>query len=494
MYLKLCVNICVSNFDFAITYNNMSRIYFYLDEFSAAYQNGKMSYDYFKIEINKIVKNKFITENRNTRSNIELISFLYYNFAILLEKVGKVEESQIAFKKGYEFSVSFLGEFHINTNKFPSRITKVFNDVVVKTCSMNDTVITSTDSNCSIQFSRIRKSSTSQKRFMRRDYSFDETIKSKIGDVTDLRLKMDMLIKKVDKFDNFEKTLNEVMRSKSRDNIELKKDGKKVGLKNDKLLRYLKTDVNKLVKSFSSNNMDETSVRSQHENSKSVSKEELYLNEFVNQLELDEKKVKFTPNLPPIERGARDGGSPKRSSHTVSIVEHQASNKRQLKDMFSKVIGEYKPKKPEGRFSEMIRELGYDIADKSPDRSPDKSPPLSRSTINYNDNMKRGTDTTITIDSSAEKSRKTSLKEEAKKEFKINLNNEDTTTAIPRNPSIKPYVIIVDQDSSGDTYKSNTFYTKDQEHLTNEHLYKRYNVHNIIEYQTYTEYNNSKKY
>jgi tetratricopeptide (TPR) repeat protein len=450
-YFKLCINLSVTNLDYAVVYNNMSRIYLYLDEYGAAYQNSKLCFDYFKLEMDKVMNNKF-SENKS-KSNIELISFLYYNYALALEKFGRVEESQFAFRKGYEFSVGFLGEYHINTNKYPIKMKRN------KTSTMTDTVITSSDSNCSSPLKKkLSYKIPSFKKIIRRDYSFNESLKTKNAEMDDLRLKMDLVLKKVNKFDSIEKTLNEVIRSKSRDIIEPKTDYRKDSPKNNSLIQYIKKDVNKLVKSFSSNFMDESPIRSAMQDTKTISKDELYINEFVNQLALDENFIaNRISTLPAIDRV----NSPKKkTSNTVANAEHQPNNKRTLKDMFSKVIGEYKPNKPEGKLAEMIRVF-------SREQSPTKND--SNSSIR----KIRGT---VKLNSPSKDSNVT-------KEFKITI--EGNAEQEP-----KSYLINIENDRSDDTYKSKTFYIKDQEHLTNELLYNKYCVSNIIDYQTYTAYNN----
>ena len=61
--------------------------------------------------------NSFLSEK-----NI-LISFLMYNLGIILEKVNQISKSKEIFIKGYEFSMSTIGEHHFYTNKYLTKIT-----------------------------------------------------------------------------------------------------------------------------------------------------------------------------------------------------------------------------------------------------------------------------------------------------------------------------------------------------------------------------------
>ena len=61
--------------------------------------------------------NSFLTEK-----NI-LISFLMYNLGNILEKVSQNNKSKEIFIKGYEFSMSTIGEHHFYTNKYLTKIT-----------------------------------------------------------------------------------------------------------------------------------------------------------------------------------------------------------------------------------------------------------------------------------------------------------------------------------------------------------------------------------
>lgn len=138
-YIKSTLKYINSNIDKAIVFNNIARIYFSLNDYSSAIKSTKLCLDNIIIEANIIQKERLsipnytlISENRN---KVELISFLYYNNAYLLEKAKLDDESRQIYQKGYEFSLSTLGELNLLTNKFrpklsfSRKITKSFNNI-----------------------------------------------------------------------------------------------------------------------------------------------------------------------------------------------------------------------------------------------------------------------------------------------------------------------------------------------------------------------------
>lgn len=132
--------------DKAIVFNNIARLYLCVNEQSAALKANKLCFENISIEATNILKERLINPNYyllvENQSKFELISFLFYNNAFLFEKAKLEEESNLIYRKGYEFSLSTLGDLNILTNKFkpklnlPKRIPKSlnnFNDVRKKT-------------------------------------------------------------------------------------------------------------------------------------------------------------------------------------------------------------------------------------------------------------------------------------------------------------------------------------------------------------------------
>jgi len=104
----------------------LARLYLCLKDFSAALKANRLCLENISLESNSILcerlQNKnfsFIAENKNKQ---ELISFLFYNNAALLEKIKITDESSFVYRKGYEFSLSTLGELSYLTNKFKPKL------------------------------------------------------------------------------------------------------------------------------------------------------------------------------------------------------------------------------------------------------------------------------------------------------------------------------------------------------------------------------------
>lgn len=126
MYLKSTIRLWSSNIDKAILYNNLARIYYTLNDISAALKANKLCLEIVNIESNLILRERLqnsnfslIAENKN---KIELISFLFFNNGFLLEKAKIEDESYLIYRKGYEFSLSTLGELNILTNKYRPKL------------------------------------------------------------------------------------------------------------------------------------------------------------------------------------------------------------------------------------------------------------------------------------------------------------------------------------------------------------------------------------
>jgi hypothetical protein len=509
MYLKLCINVSGSNMDFAIVYNNLSRIYMYLEEYSYVYHHIKLAYDYFKLEAEKITKQKYNLDV-HLRANIEVISFLYYSYAICIEKLGKLEESQYAFRKGYEFSVAFLGENNFITAKYPRRINKNF-DVAKLSSITNDTFPSSpNDSNTSFilktDFSRKNNRKLSllkDKKFIKGELSFDDAGKQKINrsgsaDVEDLKHKMDLLLKKVEKFNDFEKTLNEVIRSRSKDAIEVP-SSRRSSMNN--LRKYLVKNLltfetggetkAKTLSNYKGSPIE--AVTSKTLDRANISKEEIFLNEFVNQLEMGEfnisKASKPSPKLPAIERAGN------RSPNTVSF---QGNTKKSIKDMFTKAIGEFIPKEKGGLFTQMFREL----------RSDDINFRKTISTVKTSE--ERTINDTISPKKDYKVVKKKSLKDQLKKEsnkFAINVtldggnddyvfknlifkdNNYEKVKTQLRKP-VMSYVIKVDKDETDiNKYEYKNLYIKNQEYINKKDFSKKNIVDEIIDLETFNTLN-----
>lgn len=121
-------------------------MYLCINNLSSAIKANKLSFENISVVATNILKERFVNPNYNlmveNKSKFELISYLFYNNAFLLEKAKLEEESSLIYQKGYEFSLSTLGDFSMLTNKFKPKVVLVrnipkslfnFNDVRIKT-------------------------------------------------------------------------------------------------------------------------------------------------------------------------------------------------------------------------------------------------------------------------------------------------------------------------------------------------------------------------
>jgi len=126
VYLKYTLRLWNSNIDKAILYNNLARIYLILNDFSASLKANKLCLDIITNESNFILKERIKNSNFNllaeNKNKIELISFLFYNYGFFCEKMKIEDESYLVYKRGFEFSLSTLGDMNILTNKFRPKL------------------------------------------------------------------------------------------------------------------------------------------------------------------------------------------------------------------------------------------------------------------------------------------------------------------------------------------------------------------------------------
>lgn len=131
-YIKSYLKLTSNNLDKAISYSNMCKIYFLMNDTPNALQASRLCYDSIKEEADIITRERIYNPPQmingsalqQFQNKIQLISFLYLNCGLALERGKKVDESKEVFKKGYTFSVSMLGEYNLNTNKFLPKISQ----------------------------------------------------------------------------------------------------------------------------------------------------------------------------------------------------------------------------------------------------------------------------------------------------------------------------------------------------------------------------------
>jgi hypothetical protein len=122
-FSKLALEYSVNNLDRSIIFNNLAKIYFDFNDKESAEQNIRNCYKSFQEESENL-KIDFIKSKQQSfkRSKSSLISFLFFNCGVLMNKLGYIQESIGIFKKGYHFSMALLGENNILTTKFRPKI------------------------------------------------------------------------------------------------------------------------------------------------------------------------------------------------------------------------------------------------------------------------------------------------------------------------------------------------------------------------------------
>ena len=104
----------------------MAKIHFDLKDKESAIKNAQMAYDSFKEDAERLklerIQSLTCDDLINNSRKANLISFLYYNYASIMEKIGKSKDSLLMFRKGYQFSMSILGENNLLTLKFKPKL------------------------------------------------------------------------------------------------------------------------------------------------------------------------------------------------------------------------------------------------------------------------------------------------------------------------------------------------------------------------------------
>ena len=62
------------------------------------------------------------TNNEGLIQKCKLLAFMVYNYGTALEMLSRLKDAKASYKKGYEFSISMLGESSLYTNKFVHKI------------------------------------------------------------------------------------------------------------------------------------------------------------------------------------------------------------------------------------------------------------------------------------------------------------------------------------------------------------------------------------
>ena len=126
-HIKQCLKYTFSNIDKAIVFNNISRLYLCANDYSLALKFNKICLEVILSESNIILKDRLSKSDNNNlsielKNKAELISFLFYNNAYLLEKLKNEDESYYIYQKGMQFSTSILGDLNMLSNKFRPKL------------------------------------------------------------------------------------------------------------------------------------------------------------------------------------------------------------------------------------------------------------------------------------------------------------------------------------------------------------------------------------
>ena len=121
-----------SNLDKIILYNNIIRIAFKgnkINEIKGYINNLKwcLLNEIKKTKENnmkQVINDSIIDTNGISFEKNTLLSFLIYNLGLIYEKLNQMKEANEMFTKGFEFSMSSLGEYNFYTNKLMAKINK----------------------------------------------------------------------------------------------------------------------------------------------------------------------------------------------------------------------------------------------------------------------------------------------------------------------------------------------------------------------------------
>jgi hypothetical protein len=131
-YCKVYLKYANSRYDKLVVLNNMARIYVKINDLNSAAITMKSLYTLLKEEAKRLLSEHLknaretLPESLNNQgenlNRVNLVSFLYYNYATFLENSGKEQEAIEKFRKGYEFTLPILGEYNIIIQKFAFKL------------------------------------------------------------------------------------------------------------------------------------------------------------------------------------------------------------------------------------------------------------------------------------------------------------------------------------------------------------------------------------
>ena len=456
------------NFDTLIYYNNIIRVYSKMNDKNSDIKELMQKFKLLLDTEIANIKNENLTNSKVIDINkIKLLSFLYYNYCFGLEKIlEKTKESKEQYNKGYEFSVCFLGENSLETEKF---MIKLYQDREVS------------------HINNISKKSK-KKRDLTPNIIRHQSLKK-----NDYNQKMEKILEKLNLFElklnDFSKEENkedkdEKIKKKTRDTDTDPENMNKLNNYNDYQKRKEKKDKKKI------ENEKENEIKKEEKNEKKNN-----TNEIINKPVIMEKKINKTSDpfmdmLKEFDMEIKKENEEKKKKQEEREKERERKKKENLieknknkeneeehykkplkiKSIFQKVIGTLPKKeeeKPKGQFTELINSmLNHDEDNKKKNKY--YEPETNEVLFNVNERKENVFD--IDDDNSNNKNTKKNNIFDIDDDNKNNDNNKNKNNIFeidnntinenkkPNVPKLDMKNVIIQLDSSSNRYSPKTYY------------------------------------
>ena len=461
-----------NNFDTLIYYNNIIKVYSKMNDKNS---DVKELMQKFKLlldtEISNI-KNENLTNNKVIDiDKIKLLSFLYYNYCYGLEKIlEKTKESKEQYSKGYEFSVCFLGENSLETEKF---MIKLYQDREVN--HINNNITKKSKKKRDLTPNIIRHQSLKKKDYNQKMEKILEKLnlfELKLNDFSTEENKEDKdekIKKKTRDTDTDPENMNKLNNYNDYQKRKEKKDKKKI--ENEKENEIKKED--KKEKQNNTNEIINKPVIMEKKTNKTSDPFMDMLKEFDMEIkkENEEKKKKQEEREKERERKKKENLIEKNKNK-----ENEGGNYKKplkIKSVFQKVLGTLPKKeeeKPKGQFTELINSmLNHDEDNKNKNNYDNFEPETNEVLFNVNERKENVFD----IDDENSKNKKTKNNnifdiDDDNNDNKNNNKNKNNIFEIddntinekkkPNVPKLDMKNVIIQLDSSSNRYSPKTYY------------------------------------
>lgn len=283
-------------------------------------------------EMEEVKSEKMLMIGRDNEMNNEdviqkckLLAFMVYNYGFALEMLLRLKEAKASYKKGYEFSISMLGESSLYTNKFVHKIDSKRPIAISRSKTLNEK-------------SNIRSKTPNRRtsNIQREDNSNEEISK-----------KVERIIEKLDQFQN--KIANATVHSQD------SKMSTSVGSV-EKMKQMMKYKLKEVIYNSEVKNEKKDSLNDLNKNeSKDITKS--LIDEAIKEFHEEEAANK---QIPPKKKESNiDNNNNTLQNNKEKPQEDKTYSKPpRIKKMFEKVLGLSQKSKPDqGRFSSMIFSL-----------------------------------------------------------------------------------------------------------------------------------------